>query len=77
MALQRGQSLIGMQMNLPLLGRVKAPAKEWFACKPWKRYKGVLGLGFQMPLEDMFRAIKCQQLTENLLLSGRCGSEAV
>jgi hypothetical protein len=31
MALQRGQSLIGMQMNLPLLGRVKDPAKERFA----------------------------------------------
>ncbi|KIM72751.1 hypothetical protein PILCRDRAFT_829591 [Piloderma croceum F 1598] len=49
MAVQAGQSLIGMHLHLPLLRRVKTPAKEWFAHKPWKRYKGVLCLGFHMP----------------------------
>jgi hypothetical protein len=77
MAVQAGQSLIEMQMHLPLLGRVKVPAKEWFAHKRWKRYKSVLCFGFHMPLEDMFRARKGQQLTANLLLSGRCGSEII
>jgi hypothetical protein len=77
MALQGGESLIGMEVNSPLLGRIKGPAKEWFARKPRKRYKGVLCLGFYIPLEDVFRSRKGQQLTENLLLSGRCGSEAV
>jgi hypothetical protein len=55
-----------------------APAKDWFAHKPWKRYKGVLCLGFFIcRWKICFRARKSQQLTENLLLSGRCGSEII
>jgi hypothetical protein len=47
-----------MKVNLPLLGRVKGLANERFVCEAWKRYKGVLCLGFHMPLEYMFRASK-------------------
>jgi hypothetical protein len=60
MALQGRQSLIGVEVNSPLLGRIKGPAKEWFARKTRKRYNSVLCLGFHIPLEDVFRSRKGQ-----------------